>query len=86
MCGIVGHFHPEVSEETLRRLIEVQLGSIRYRGPDESGVFLGEHVALGHVRLSIIDPESGQQPLVSEDGQYAVTYNGEIYNYLELRR
>ena len=86
MCGIVGHYLHEYSDETLRPLLDAQLDSIRYRGPDDRGVFFDEGVALGHVRLAVIDPESGQQPLISSDGQYAVTYNGEIYNYLELKQ
>lgn len=86
MCGIVGHYRHEFSEEVLRGFLDRQLDAIRYRGPDASGVFLDEGVALGHVRLSIIDPDGGKQPFVSADGQYALTYNGEIYNYLELRQ
>ena len=86
MCGIVGHYRHGYSEEALRAVLELQLDAIRYRGPDASGVFFDDEVAFGHVRLSIIDPDGGQQPLVSPDGQYALTYNGEIYNYLELRQ
>ena len=61
------------------------LTAIRHRGPDASGVLVDDDAAFGHVRLSIIDPEGGHQPLSTPDGQYAVNYNGEIYNYLELR-
>jgi asparagine synthase (glutamine-hydrolysing) len=58
----------------------------RHRGPDESGVYLGKGIALGHRRLSIIDLSSGQQPLSNEDGTVWISFNGEIYNYLELKK
>src|SRR5213080_5024147 len=58
----------------------------RHRGPDESGIYTGERVALGHRRLSIIDLSSGQQPLSNEDGTVWITFNGEIYNYVDLKK
>lgn len=61
------------------------LSRIKYRGPDESGIYINKHIALGSVRLSIIDIRSGQQPLVSSDGKYWIVLNGEIFNYIELR-
>lgn len=62
--------------------------AIRHRGPDGDGIWLDEKrpVGLGHVRLAIIDPEHGKQPMVTADGRYVVVFNGAIYNYLELRR
>lgn len=64
------------------------MASIRHRGPDGDGIWLDEKrpVGLGHVRLAIIDPEHGKQPMTTEDGRYVVVFNGAIYNYLELRR
>jgi asparagine synthase (glutamine-hydrolysing) len=61
------------------------LARIQYRGPDESGIYINNHVALGSVRLSIIDIQSGQQPLSSSDGKYWIVFNGEIFNYIELK-
>jgi asparagine synthase (glutamine-hydrolysing) len=60
--------------------------SIRHRGPDGYGFYVGHRVGLAHVRLSIVDLAGGAQPLTNENGQIVVTYNGEIYNHLELRR
>jgi asparagine synthase (glutamine-hydrolysing) len=61
------------------------LNSIRHRGPDDQGVYLSSQVGLGHARLSIIDLSSGHQPLSNEDGTVWIVFNGEIYNYRELR-
>ncbi|AFM25481.1 asparagine synthase (glutamine-hydrolyzing) [Desulfomonile tiedjei] len=81
MCGIVGGWVPGGLDP---RCIEASLDTIRHRGPDESGSFVGENVFLGNRRLSIIDLESGKQPVFNEDGSIVVVFNGEIYNYLEL--
>lgn len=64
------------------------MNAIRHRGPDDDGIWLDENrpAGLGHVRLAIIDPEHGKQPMVTEDGRFAIVFNGAIYNYLELRR
>jgi asparagine synthase (glutamine-hydrolysing) len=61
------------------------VGAIAHRGPDEQGVFVGDEVGLGHARLSIIDLESGQQPMAGADNNLRITFNGEIFNYVELR-
>jgi asparagine synthase (glutamine-hydrolysing) len=61
------------------------LARIQYRGPDESGIYINKIAALGSVRLSIIDIQSGQQPLSTEDGKYWIVFNGEIFNYIELK-
>ena len=66
--------------------IKNMLSVIRHRGPDENGIYLGENIAMGSARLSIIDIDSGQQPLSDESGNYWIVYNGEIFNYTELRR
>ncbi len=86
MCGIVGIVHGDrqrpVSEELLRRMTDV----MRYRGPDDSGLFIEDGMGLGHRRLSIIDIAGGHQPMTTGDSGLWITYNGEIYNYLELRK
>jgi len=83
MCGISGIFSTgsEVGPESVRRM----LTQIQYRGPDESGIYIGEGIGLGSVRLSIIDLEQGQQPMSTADGELWIVFNGEIFNYIELR-
>src|SRR5437879_1071230 len=86
MCGIVGIVHRErnrpVAPETLRRMC----AAIRHRGPDDEGLFVDGGVGLGMRRLSIIDLSGGRQPIFNEDGSKVIVFNGEIYNYQELRR
>jgi len=87
MCGIWGVFWREsespVPEDVLARMGDV----MPYRGPDDRGAFLRPGIGLGHLRLSIIDlSPTGHQPMMSEDGRYAIIYNGEVYNYIELRQ
>ena len=88
MCGICGaiHLRGEAIPDLERRL-EVMNDLIAHRGPDDSGVWVHErgHVGLGHRRLSIIDIEHGHQPMTDPAGRW-ITYNGEVYNYPELRR
>jgi asparagine synthase (glutamine-hydrolysing) len=84
MCGICGIFDRSgapVDEHVLGRMIAVQ----RHRGPDGEGRFIDREVGLGHLRLSIIDVGGGAQPIDNEDGQLQVVFNGEIYNFVELR-
>lgn len=84
MCGIAGLFHfdqTRADPQVLRRM----LSPIRHRGPDAGGAYVDGGIGLGHVRLSIIDPEGGRQPMSNEDRSLWVTFNGEIFNYLELR-
>ncbi len=87
MCGIAGVFGYQ--EPDLSRTVEAMVASIRYRGPDDAGVWCepAMGLGLGHARLSILDlsPE-GHQPMVSAGGRYVISYNGEVYNFLELRR
>jgi len=66
-------------------LVKAMLNTLRHRGPDDEGVYTAPHVGLGHRRLSIIDLDMGHQPLTNEDGSIWITFNGEIYNYQELR-
>jgi asparagine synthase (glutamine-hydrolysing) len=79
-CGIAGYVGLN-DEALLKRMIEV----LRHRGPDDTGLYLDEGVGLANARLSIIDIEGGHQPIHNEDGTIHVTYNGEIYNFRELR-
>src|SRR2546422_9809067 len=83
MCGIAGILNQSAApdEQTVRRM----LGMIRHRGPDEFGIYLGRNVALGNARLSIVDLSGGQQPIGNEDGSLWIVFNGEIFNYVELR-
>jgi asparagine synthase (glutamine-hydrolysing) len=84
MCGIAGFIagnRPD-SNEILHRMVDC----IRYRGPDESGYYLDDQIGLGHARLSIIDPRNGKQPAVNEAESVVVIFNGEIFNFLALRK
>lgn len=85
MCGIAGIVHRDprhpVSAERLHRM----LAAIEHRGPDDEGTYFGDGVALGMRRLSIIDLEGGQQPIFDEARQRVIVFNGEIYNYRDLR-
>jgi asparagine synthase (glutamine-hydrolysing) len=88
MCGIFGFVadRPRAAEQSSGEL-DTGLIRIRHRGPDGTGKWISPNgqVGLGHVRLAIIDVESGAQPMHSEDGRYTIIYNGEVYNYIELR-
>jgi len=88
MCGLAGVVSGFGVKQEISDGLRNMLAVIRHRGPDGEGVWLDERrpVGLGHVRLAIIDPEHGKQPMVTEDGRYIVVFNGAIYNYLELRR
>src|SRR5215467_4264902 len=88
MCGIVGTSGPELIGDPAasRDLIARMCGIIEHRGPDDEGHYLESGVALGMRRLSIIDVASGRQPISNEDGSIWIVFNGEIYNYQELRR
>jgi asparagine synthase (glutamine-hydrolysing) len=85
VCGIAGIVRWD-GAPILEQEIRGMCGAIVHRGPDEEGVYIGDGVALGMRRLSIIDLEGGQQPISNEDGTVWIVFNGEIYNYRELRR
>jgi asparagine synthase (glutamine-hydrolysing) len=85
MCGFVGVFDLKVSAQELRPQVLKMSKKIRHRGPDWSGIFSCDKAILSHERLSIVDPESGQQPLYSKDGKLVLAVNGEIYNHIEIR-
>ena len=86
MCGIIGIFNVREQSDALRRKALEMSRRIRHRGPDWSGIWCGGSAVLAHERLSIVDPESGGQPLVSPDGKQVLAVNGEIYNHQEIRR
>jgi len=81
LCGIAGIIGERAKEEAVRKMCAV----IRYRGPDDEGCFTRKGIALGSVRLSIIDLETGHQPIHNEDSSLWIVCNGEIFNYRELR-
>lgn len=85
MCGIVGKINLKPSSPINSGLIYSMLDAIRHRGPDDCGVFVNAQVGIGSARLSIIDVEGGHQPMSNEDDTIWIVFNGEIYNYLELR-
>lgn len=86
MCGICGIYRPVSLREGDGRILDGMIRSLRHRGPDGAGVWSDEHVAFGHTRLAIIDLEGGAQPMVHRPSGAALVFNGEIYNYRELRR
>ena len=85
MCGIVGVFDLKKSSVELRPQILRMSHKLRHRGPDWSGIFYCEKAILAHERLSIVDPQSGKQPICSKDGNLILAVNGEIYNHQEIR-
>jgi asparagine synthase (glutamine-hydrolysing) len=85
MCGIIGIFDLKVKSETLRQQALEMSKKLRHRGPDWSGIYCGEKAILAHERLSIVDPQSGNQPLYSKDRKHILAVNGEIYNFRKLR-
>ena len=86
MCGIVGIFNVKEQTSALREKALKMSQKIRHRGPDWSGIYCGGSAILAHERLSIVDPESGGQPLFSPDRKQVLAVNGEIYNHQEIRR
>jgi asparagine synthase (glutamine-hydrolysing) len=85
MCGIAGFVHADPGRPADGRLLRRMTDAVAYRGPDGEGFHLRGNVALGHRRLSIIDLATGDQPMSNPDGTVTLVFNGEIYNYLELR-
>lgn len=85
MCGICGKFNFERGNQVEPSLVHSMMDTIVHRGPDDEGMYLQGEVGLGFRRLAIIDLKSGHQPLSNEDGTVWIVFNGEIYNYRELR-
>lgn len=87
MCGIAGIYNFRSGSLVDRATIELMTRILSHRGPDAQGVYVDREVGLGHRRLSILDlNDRGSQPMHSTDGRYSIVYNGEVYNYLELRK
>ncbi|MBO6187684.1 MAG: asparagine synthase B [Prevotella sp.] len=86
MCGIVAILNVKQQTQQLREKALRMSQKIRHRGPDWSGIYCGESAILAHERLSIVDPESGGQPLYAPDRKQVLAVNGEIYNHQEIRR
>lgn len=86
MCGIFGIYSAERDLGGYVPNAEKALASMRRRGPDDSGLVRSSHALIGHTRLSIIALQHGKQPLMTEDGDMTITFNGEIFNYRELQR
>ncbi len=82
MCGIAGILGTSPADDRINAMV----GSLRHRGPDDRGVYRDEACALGHTRLRVLDlTDAGHQPMTSEDGRYRIVFNGEVFNYRELR-
>lgn len=87
MCGIAGYIDKSNKHKTSKALVKRMTDKMIHRGPDAEGQWTDEHVALGHRRLSIIDLDAqSNQPMLSHDGKYVITFNGEIYNYIEIKK
>jgi asparagine synthase (glutamine-hydrolysing) len=85
MCGIVCAFDIKSNSEEVRSNVLRMAKKVRHRGPDWSGIYSNEKAVLAHERLAIVDPTSGKQPIISDDGHKVIAVNGEIYNHIYLR-
>jgi asparagine synthase (glutamine-hydrolysing) len=86
MCGISGWFDTKECRPPNASLLKEMNDAIAHRGPDGDGFFLAPGIGLGHRRLAIIDLSTGDQPMASHDGSIQIVFNGEIYNFRELRQ
>ncbi len=86
MCGICGVFHSDPTQRVNRELLAAMNRQIAHRGPDDDGFFVDGNAGLAMRRLSIIDIQTGHQPLSNEDGSIWIVFNGEIYNHRDLRK
>ena len=84
MCGIIGQISKnKINKNKFKALVS----TLKHRGPDDNGVYFEDHVAFGQTRLSIIDlSKEGHQPMISQDEKYVITFNGEIYNFAEIKK
>ena len=86
MCGIVCAFNIKDNKELIRSNVLKMAQKVRHRGPDWSGIYSNDNAILAHERLAIVDPTSGKQPLISQDGKKIVAVNKEIYNHQILSK
>jgi asparagine synthase (glutamine-hydrolysing) len=86
MCGIIGKVYFSLGQYVERQELKIMTDALRHRGPDDEGYYVDNNVGLGFRRLSIIDLRDGHQPMSDNAGKYWITFNGEIYNYKELRK
>ncbi|WOE73786.1 XrtA/PEP-CTERM system amidotransferase [Alterisphingorhabdus coralli] len=86
MCGIAGLFYPETPKPVDPGRVQRMSDALAHRGPDGSGVWVDRGIGLGHRRLAIIDLEGGAQPMATPEGRYHISFNGEIYNFAEVRK
>ena len=86
MCGIAGIFHRDLEASADAGQLQRMVAVLRHRGPDDEALYVDRPVGLAVRRLEIVDPSGGQQPLFNEDRSVAVVFNGEIYNFRDLRR
>ena len=85
MCGICGVIFKEKSKKVPEKWLMDMTSTMKHRGPDGSGIFVERNVGLGHRRLSIIDLDTGQQPMSDAANNVVIVFNGEIYNFPELK-
>src|SRR6266496_3813048 len=85
MCGIAGIVHFDTNRTVDKTVLKRMTDVVSHRGPDGEGFYVDKNVGLGHRRLAIIDLSTGDQPMISEDKNLVVVFNGEIYNYVELK-
>ena len=85
MCGIAGIYDMREQNGIAVDTVKGMLATMRHRGPDGAGIYLDDCIGLGHMRLSIIDLSGGAQPIHNEDESLWIVYNGEVFNYPELR-
>lgn len=85
MCGICGKINFKKSDKVEKRIIKSMMDVMHHRGPDDEGTYINGNIGLGHKRLTIIDLSSGKQPISNENDTIWIVFNGEIYNYQELR-
>jgi len=85
MCGIAGIFHLETAKPVDPARVGAMLDAMPWRGPDDSGVWTAPGIGLGHLRLAVIDPGGGAQPMLTEDDSLAIVFDGDICNFAEVR-
>ncbi len=86
MCGIAGFTGKNIQHHVKSEIINDMIRELKFRGPDSNGVYTNSECVLGHTRLSVIDLLSGNQPMSDITGRYTIVYNGEVYNYQELKK